>query len=132
MTPSAFPSGQVTSSPLPVTVWNESNSVFGSNSSWDNEDAVGDGDGDGKRGLRLGGLGLCLLAAATAFGNILLCTAVIRERRLQNMTNYFLTSLAVADLLIAVVVMPIGIANIVFGKYIQYYCRSTKLQFLEW
>lgn len=35
--------------------------------------------------------------------------AVLRERTLQTVTNYFIVSLAIADLLVAVVVMPFGV-----------------------
>jgi len=41
-------------------------------------------------------------------GNILVCLAVILDRRLQNLTNYFLLSLAMADLLVSLFVMPLG------------------------
>jgi len=59
--------------------------------------------------VRWGAVALGLILIATAFGNILLCLAVMTEHRLQNMTNYFLASLAVADLLVAVVVMPLAV-----------------------
>jgi len=66
--------------------------------------------------LRWGALSLALIVIATAFGNILLCLAVVTERRLQNMTNYFLASLAVADLLVAVVVMPLAVVVEIYGQ----------------
>jgi hypothetical protein len=71
---------------------------------------------DGAQQLRWSTLFLCVLVVATAFGNILLCLAVVTERRLQNMTNYFLTSLAIADLLVSLLVMPLGLVNELFGK----------------
>ncbi|ELT95218.1 hypothetical protein CAPTEDRAFT_49180, partial [Capitella teleta] len=55
-----------------------------------------------------GVLALTPLIAASALGNVLVCLAVCWERRLQNMTNYFLMSLAIADLLVSLLVMPIG------------------------
>ncbi|XP_066260478.1 5-hydroxytryptamine receptor 2C-like [Euwallacea similis] len=45
---------------------------------------------------------------AGGVGNILVCLAVLLDRRLQNVTNYFLLSLAIADLLVSLFVMPLG------------------------
>lgn len=45
---------------------------------------------------------------AGGLGNILVCLAVVLDRRLQNVTNYFLLSLAIADLLVSLFVMPLG------------------------
>lgn len=62
---------------------------------------------------------LCLsvLIIATAVGNILVCLAVCWEKRLQNMTNYFLMSLAIADLLVALLVMPVAMVVEIYGKF---------------
>jgi hypothetical protein len=56
------------------------------------------------------------LVLGTAAGNILVCLAITWERRLQNVTNYFLMSLAITDLMVAVLVMPLGIVTLVRGK----------------
>ncbi|NXE74058.1 DRD3 protein, partial [Cochlearius cochlearius] len=48
----------------------------------------------------------CILILAIIFGNVLVCLAVLRERTLQTTTNYLVVSLAVADLLVATLVMP--------------------------
>lgn len=45
---------------------------------------------------------------AGGVGNILVCLAVCLDRKLQNVTNYFLLSLAIADLLVSLFVMPLG------------------------
>ncbi len=42
-------------------------------------------------------------------GNILVCVAISTDKRLQNVTNYFLLSLACADLLVCVLPMPLSI-----------------------
>ncbi|XP_040340491.1 D(3) dopamine receptor [Herpailurus yagouaroundi] len=51
-------------------------------------------------------LSYCVLILAIVFGNGLVCVAVLRERALQTTTNYLVVSLAVADLLVATLVMP--------------------------
>lgn len=56
------------------------------------------------------------LVLGTAAGNILVCLAIAWERRLQNVTNYFLMSLAITDLMVAILVMPLGILTLVRGK----------------
>nr|CAH7769357.1 unnamed protein product [Callosobruchus chinensis] len=56
------------------------------------------------------------LVVATAAGNILVCLAICWERRLQNVTNYFLMSLAVTDLMVAILVMPLGIYTLFRGE----------------
>lgn len=59
-----------------------------------------------------------VLVLGTAAGNILVCLAIARERRLQNVTNYFLMSLAITDLMVAVLVMPLGILTLVRGEFL--------------
>ncbi|XP_074114649.1 dopamine receptor 2 [Cotesia typhae] len=49
---------------------------------------------------------LILFSMATIFGNGLVILAVFRERYLHTATNYFVTSLAFADCLVGLVVMP--------------------------
>lgn len=53
----------------------------------------------------------------TLFGNVLVIMSVVRERALQTVTNYFIVSLAVADLMVAVVVMPFGVYYLVSFRY---------------
>lgn len=52
---------------------------------------------------------LVLFPIFTLFGNVLVILSVYRERTLQTATNYFIVSLALADLLVAVVVMPFAV-----------------------
>lgn len=61
-------------------------------------------------------LSALFLLASTAAGNILVCLAICWERRLQNVTNYFLMSLAITDLMVAILVMPLGILTLVRGE----------------
>ena len=49
---------------------------------------------------------LLVLCISVVFGNVLVILSVVKERSLQNITNYFIVSLAVADLCVAGVVMP--------------------------
>lgn len=58
-----------------------------------------------------------ILVLGTAAGNILVCLAIAWEKRLQNVTNYFLMSLAITDLMVAVLVMPLGILTLFRGEY---------------
>lgn len=53
---------------------------------------------------------------AGGVGNILVCLAVCLDKRLQNVTNYFLLSLAIADLLVSLFVMPMGAIPGFLGK----------------
>lgn len=41
-------------------------------------------------------------------GNVFVIAAIILERNLQNVANYLVVSLAVADLFVACLVMPLG------------------------
>ena len=50
------------------------------------------------------------------FGNILVMVAIKRERALQSITNYFVVSLAAADCLVGLVVMPFSVIHEVLNK----------------
>ncbi|KAM9007629.1 5-hydroxytryptamine receptor 2B isoform 2-T2 [Ara ararauna] len=58
---------------------------------------------------------ILLVIIPTIGGNILVILAVSLEKKLQYATNYFLMSLAVADLLVGLFVMPIALLMILFG-----------------
>ncbi|XP_043199798.1 histamine H2 receptor-like [Amphibalanus amphitrite] len=60
-------------------------------------------------GLNLTYLPVLLFIVAGIVGNVLVCLAICLEKALQNVTNYFLLSLAVADLLVSCIVMPFGL-----------------------
>ena len=53
---------------------------------------------------------LLLIISATLFGNILVILAFKRSLKIRTVTNYFVVSLAVADILVALVSMPIWAA----------------------
>uniref|UniRef100_A0A182ML75 G-protein coupled receptors family 1 profile domain-containing protein n=1 Tax=Anopheles culicifacies TaxID=139723 RepID=A0A182ML75_9DIPT len=76
--------------------------------------AADDEDDDGSLALHnYWALLAIILVFGTAAGNILVCLAIVWERRLQNVTNYFLMSLAITDLMVALSVMPLGILTLV-------------------
>ena len=54
-------------------------------------------------------LGLLVIPLLTVFGNILVCMSVYKEKSLQTVTNYFIVSLAIADIAVAILVMPFAI-----------------------
>jgi len=66
--------------------------------------------------LRWSALGLMVIIVAATAGNLLVCLAVCLERRLQNITNYFLMSLSIADLLVSLLVMPLAMIVELFGE----------------
>ncbi|GCC23229.1 hypothetical protein chiPu_0001623 [Chiloscyllium punctatum] len=69
-----------------------------------------------KDGLRWAALLILLVIIPTIGGNILVILAVSLEKKLQNATNYFLMSLAVADMLVGLLVMPIALLNTLFNS----------------
>ena len=60
---------------------------------------------------------LLVLCIFVVFGNVLVILSVARERLLQNMTNFFIVSLALADLLVAGFVMPFSVYVLVSPIY---------------
>ena len=67
---------------------------------------------------------LVTLSVCMVSGNVLVIMSVVRERALQNMTNYFIVSLASADLLVAGLVMPFTIYALVSKIEVLYFVRS--------
>jgi len=60
-------------------------------------------------------LGAIILA--TIVGNVFVIAAIILERNLRNVANYLIASLAVADLLVAALVMPLAAVNEVSSRW---------------
>ena len=54
-------------------------------------------------------LGLMILC--TIIGNVFVIAAIILEKNLHNVANYLILSLAVADLMVASIVMPISVVK---------------------
>lgn len=50
-----------------------------------------------------------IVCIIVVIGNVLVIVSVFKEKVLQNITNYFIVSLAVADLLVAGCVMPFSV-----------------------
>ncbi|KAM6953198.1 adrenoceptor beta 2, surface a [Aplochiton taeniatus] len=63
------------------------------------------------------GMLMSLLVLGIVFGNILVITAIARFQRLQNVTNCFITSLACADLVMGLIVVPFGACYIIFNTW---------------
>ncbi|XP_036136995.1 D(4) dopamine receptor [Molossus molossus] len=68
--------------------------------------------GPGAAATLVGGV---LLIGAVLAGNSLVCVSVAAERALQTPTNYFIVSLAAADLLLALLVLPLFVYSEVQG-----------------
>lgn len=73
---------------------------------------------DGPRGYNWPILFLTPLIFFGVGGNILVCMAISLEKRLQSVTNYFLLSLAITDLLVCIIVMPFTVINDFAGYWL--------------
>ncbi|XP_073676384.1 adrenoceptor beta 2, surface a [Garra rufa] len=60
---------------------------------------------------------MSVLVLAIVFGNVLVITAIGRFQRLQTVTNCFITSLACADLVMGLVVVPFGAIYIILNTW---------------
>ncbi|CAG7719533.1 unnamed protein product, partial [Allacma fusca] len=56
--------------------------------------------------------------STVARGNVFVLVAIWTERSLHNVANYLISSLAVADLMVACLVMPLGAVYEVSGRWI--------------
>ncbi|XP_076461789.1 dopamine receptor 1-like [Babylonia areolata] len=108
---------------------------------WDGGGGVGDFDGmedgvgaeeggGGPGGYSLGekvviGTMLTIMVFVAVVGNLLVCAAVFTDRRLKKNSNFFIVSLAIADLLVALGVMTFAIANDIMGRWVfgAVFCR---------
>ena len=67
--------------------------------------------------LLMTSLVLGAIILATIVGNVFVIAAVVLERNLRNVANYLIASLAVADLLVAALVMPLAAVNEVSSRW---------------
>ena len=76
---------------------------------------------------------LALIPTLTIFGNVLVVLAVLRERTLQTVTNYFIVSLAVADFLVALCVMPFAVyVEVSFAFFGSVFLLNARLSLILW
>ena len=85
--------------------------------------------GESSEGKNYWALLLVTLSVCMVSGNVLVIMSVVRERTLQNMTNFFIVSLASADLLVAGLVMPFTIYAMVSIIDEKSVCVKMVLQF---
>ena len=64
-------------------------------------------------------------------GNLLVCLAIGTERRLHNPTNWYIFSLALADMLISGLVIPLATVKEFTGKMIAFDFHETYLVLLQ-
>ncbi|NXL43357.1 ADRB2 protein, partial [Podilymbus podiceps] len=71
------------------------------------------------------GIVMSVIVLAIVFGNVLVITAIARFQRLQTVTNYFITSLACADLVMGLAVVPFGASHIILKmwKFGNFWCE---------
>ena len=60
---------------------------------------------------------LLLFPICTIMGNVLVVMSVFREKYLQTCTNFFVVSLAISDLVVASLVMPLAVYYEVHNKH---------------
>ncbi|XP_069774918.1 5-hydroxytryptamine receptor 6 [Narcine bancroftii] len=61
---------------------------------------------------------LCLIILLTVTGNFLLILLTFTQRSLRNISNYFLVSLFMSDLMVGLVVMPPAMLNELYGRWV--------------
>lgn len=83
----------------------------------------GDGSGDGGGGSnnKYWAVALIFFPILTIFGNSLVVLSVIKEKNLRTVTNYFVVSLAIADLTVSAAVMPIAVLYEVIELFFRFF-----------
>jgi len=67
---------------------------------------------------------LLIFPICTVFGNVLVCLSVYHEKALHTVTNYFISSLAIADIMVAILVMPLAV-YVEVGVFTRSLCLSN-------
>ena len=62
-------------------------------------------------------LSLLIFSLFGTFGNGLVCFTIWRDQKLHTKTNYYLFSLAIADLAVCAIVIPLAIVQDFYGKF---------------
>ncbi|CAF0787269.1 unnamed protein product [Rotaria sordida] len=62
-------------------------------------------------------LTLSILVVTGTLGNLLVCVSIILDKQLQTVTNWFLFSLAIADCLVSLIVLPLSIIKDFQGSW---------------
>jgi 7 transmembrane receptor (rhodopsin family) len=64
---------------------------------------------------------LVMVWVVAVLGNTLVCIVINRSRRLQSTTNYFVVSLAAADLVLSLIVCPFAAAQVSHARIYIFY-----------
>ncbi|XP_069507543.1 histamine H2 receptor [Ambystoma mexicanum] len=63
------------------------------------------------------GMLLVLIIIITICGNVVVCLAVRFDRKLRSLTNCFIVSLAITDLLLGILVLPFSAVDLLYGEW---------------
>lgn len=61
---------------------------------------------------------MAIIIVCAVLGNLLVVISVIRHRKLRVITNFFVVSLAIADILVAIMAMPFNLSVELMGKWL--------------
>ena len=101
---------------LNITSGGDSGLFQRANNASNNTDAETVTVGTGEALLFVEFTSICIVT--TIVGNILVVLSVFTYKPLRNVPNFFIVSLAVADLAVAICVMPYDIANYILGRWV--------------